>query len=116
MSADFRPGTHNVKIWRNDTWSEVFVITANSLPINMSTADVKVQVRKKANSATADLSLTEASGITVGGAGSNQITISKLVDIASGNYVWDMQVAFADGVVKTYLTGAFEVYEDVTKP
>jgi hypothetical protein len=39
-----------------------------------------------------------------------------LVDIAKGNYVWDMQVTFSDTTVKTYLEGDFIVYDDVTKP
>jgi hypothetical protein len=46
----------------------------------------------------------------------NQITVNKLVDIAKGNYVWDMQVTFTSGVVKTYLEGDFIVYDDITKP
>jgi hypothetical protein len=62
------------------------------------------------------LTLTNGSGITIGGASNNQITISKLINIDKGNYVYDMNVAFSGGVVKTYLTGDFIVYDDVTKP
>ena len=62
------------------------------------------------------LTLTNGSGVTIGGASNNQVTVNKLVDIAKGNYVWDMQVTFSDTTVKTYLEGDFIVYDDVTKP
>jgi hypothetical protein len=86
MASDFRPGTLDIQMWRNDTWGQAFTITING------------------------------SGITIGGVGNNQVTVSKLIDIAKGNYVWDMNVAFSGGVVKTYLQGDFIVYDDVTKP
>jgi len=115
MASDFRPGTLDIQMWRNDTWGQAFTITSNSSPVNLSGSTITIQIRKGCGG-TLSLTLTNGSGITIGGVGNNQVTVSKLIDIAKGNYVWDMNVAFSGGVVKTYLTGDFIVYDDVTKP
>jgi hypothetical protein len=115
-TADLRPAQYNVQIWRNDTWAQVFAITANSVAVNLSGSTITIQVRKTANASTIDLSLsTTDSSITIGGASSNQITLNKKVTIAAGSYLYDMNVAFPSGEVKTYVWGTFFVQEDITK-
>lgn len=115
-NADFRPAQYNISIWRNDTWSQVMVITANDVPVSLLGAEVEIQVRKKPNSTDAEMTLTEQNGgITVGGVNNNQITINYPVDIAAGTYVYDMVVLFPNGNEKTYIWGNFIVYEDITK-
>lgn len=115
-NADFRPAQYNISIWRNDTWSQVMVITANDVPVSLVGAEVEIQVRKTANATTAAMTLTEQNGgITVGGVNNNQITINYPVDIAAGTYVYDMVVLFPNGNEKTYIWGNFIVYEDITK-
>ena len=115
MASDFRPGKLDIQIWRNDTWQQVFTLLADTTPISLLGATVYIQVRKGCGGVLA-LTLTNGSGVTIGGISNNQVTVNKLVDIAKGNYVWDMQVTFADLTVKTYLEGDFIVYDDVTKP
>jgi hypothetical protein len=115
MASDFRPGKLDIQIWRNDTWQQVFTLLADTTPISLLGATVYIQVRKGC-AGTLALTLTNGSGVTIGGVSNNQITVNKLVDIDKGNYVWDMQVTFTTGVVKTYLEGDFIVYDDVTKP
>jgi len=115
-TADLRPAQYNVQIWRNDTWAQVFAITANNVAVNLSGSTITIQVRKTANASTIDLSLsTTDSSITIGGASSNQITLNKKVTIAAGSYLYDMNVTFASGEVKTYVWGTFFVQEDITK-
>lgn len=114
--ADLRPAQYNVQIWRNDTWSQVFTLTANNVAINLSGSTIKIQVRKTAASPDVLLSLTTAdSSIIIGGASSNQITLNKVVNIDAGNYVYDMNVTFPSGLVKTYVWGTFFIQEDITK-
>ena len=115
-NADFRPAQYNISIWRNDTWSQVMIITANEVPVSLVGSEVEIQVRKKPNSTDAEMTLTEQNGgITVGGVNNNQITINYPVDIAAGTYVYDMVVVFPNGNEKTYIWGNFIVYEDITK-
>lgn len=115
MGSDFRPAKFDIKMWRNDTWVEVFALTQNSSPISLAGATIYIHVVKGCEG-TATLTLTNGSGITITGAGSNQISVSKLINIDKGNYKWDLQVSYSGGVVKTYLEGDFIVYDDVTKP
>lgn len=115
MASDFRPATLDIKIWRNDTWKQVYALFANTVPINLTAATVFIQVRKGCGGTLA-LSLTNGNGVTIGGANNNEISVDKLVNIDKGNYKWDLQVTYSDGTVKTYLEGDYIVYDDVTKP
>ena len=115
-SADLRPAQYNVKIWRNDSWSQVFSILADTTPVDLSGSTILIQVRPTPTSATISLTLSTAdSSISIGGANRNQITLNKKVDVTAGSYVYDMNVTFPSGEVKTYIWGNFIVYEDITK-
>lgn len=114
MASDFRPATLDIQIWKGDTWSQTFTLTSNSTPINLSGSTPKIEIRKGCGG-TLMLTLTSGNGITIGGTNNNVLTISKAITIDKGNYHWDLQVTFSGGSVKTYLTGDFIVYDDVTK-
>jgi hypothetical protein len=115
-TADFRPAQYNIQLWRNDSWVQTFAITAENVPVDLTGSTITIQVRKTANATAVDLSLsTGGNGITISGAGNNQIVLNKVVNIAAGNYLYDMNVTFPSGVVKTYVWGTFLVQEDITK-
>ena len=115
-TADLRPAQYNVKIWRNDTWSQVFAILADTTPVDLSGSTILLQVRPAPASASVVLTLSTAnSSISIGGVSSNQITLNKIVDVAAGSYVYDMNVTFPSGEVKTYIWGNFIVQEDISK-
>lgn len=114
--ADLRPAQYNVQIWRNDTWSQIFTLTANNVPIVLTGSTITIQVRKTASSPDVLLSLsTTDSSIAIGGVNYNQITLRKVVNLTAGSYVYDMNVTFPSGLVKTYVWGTFFVQEDITK-
>ena len=115
-NADFRPAQYNISIWKTNTWSQIFLLTANTVPINLSTATVEIEIRKTINSSNVELTLTELAGggITVGGVNNNMITINKDINLAAGNYVYDMAVKFSNTNIKTYIWGNFIVYQDIT--
>jgi hypothetical protein len=115
-SADLRPAQYNVKIWRNDSWAQTFALLADTTPIDLSGSTILIQVRPTPTSSVVALELTtDDSSIGIGGVDSNQITLNKIVDIAAGTYVYDMNVTFPSGEVKTYLWGNFIVSEDISK-
>ena len=90
-------------------------MTANTVPIDLSTAAVEIEIRKTITSSTVELTLTESGGgITVGGQNNNMITINKDINLAAGNYVYDMAVKFSNTNIKTYIWGNFIVYQDIT--
>jgi hypothetical protein len=108
------PATYNITAYKNDTLQLVFTFTdSTGAPINLSTATMLMQVRKKAGDTVA-LALTEADGLTVSGAGSNIVTISKVISIAADIYSYDLQATFASGVVRTFIKGKFTVPADIT--
>lgn len=109
---DLRPQYHRIAILKNDTLPISFAITHNQEPVDLSTADVKMQVRQSATSATVLLAFTEADGITVT---NNIIKLNKKVTISAGNYVYDLEITYTNGEVRTYLYGDFIVTEDITK-
>jgi hypothetical protein len=116
-SADLRPAQYNVKIWRNDSWAQTFALLADTTPIDLSGSTILIQVRPAPASATIALTLSTAdSSISIGGANRNQITLNKKVDVTAGSYVYDMNVTFPSGEVKTYIWGNFIVQEDISKP
>ena len=115
MAGDQRPGRYNIKLWKGNTWQNVFKLFKDMLPINLSGAEVRIQLRRKPTSPTAEITLTETDGITVGGANNNEITVSRRVNIAAGLYYWDLLV-IDSGVYRTYLWGKFEISEEITEP
>lgn len=115
-SGDLRPAQYNVKIWRNDSWAQTFALLADTTPIDLSGCTILIQVRPTPTSASVVLELTtDDSSIGIGGIDNNQITLNKIVDVAAGTYVYDMNVTFPSGEVKTYLWGNFIVTEDISK-
>lgn len=92
------------------------MLTTNSTAINCTGATITIQVRLGCGGTLALTASTTDGSITIGGAGNNEITVNKLVAIAKGKYIYDMNVVFSSGYVRTYLEGDFIVYDDVTKP
>lgn len=112
---DLRPAKHDIKVWRNDTLSINFELSIDGVPINLGGATVRMQIRPNYGSNTLTLAFTEGDGITVSGTTNNIIQIKKIISIASGNYVYDLESQFSNGDVKTYIRGNFIVSEDATK-
>lgn len=114
MAGNYLPATYNIKLLKGNTWATTFSIFKDSVAVNLSAAEVRVQIRRKATSTTAEVTLTEADGITVGGASNNEVAISKRINIAAGDYVWDLLV-INGGIYKTYVGGKIEIVEEVTE-
>jgi hypothetical protein len=91
--------------------------SANTL-INITGYTARMQVRKTIGSATPYLSLTNTSGITLGGAaGTVAIAISAatLASVPAGNYVYDLELISGAGVVVRLISGDFIVTGEVTR-
>lgn len=110
------PGIYNITAYRGDTLQRtITLLDSSSQPIDLSTAAVKIEVRTKPDG-DIKLTMTEGDGITVGGAGNNIISISKVVSITDACALYyDLQATFSSGVVSTYLKGNFNVVKDITQ-
>ncbi len=104
---------------KGDTFDEVnFEIKKDGVAVNLTGATIKMQLRKNANDVTPALALTSESsaGLTITGATLGKFKINQqIINIEVANYQYDIQITFADGVVKTYIAGAFNITQEITR-
>lgn len=115
MSSDFRPGNFDIQIKQGDTWQEVFALTLNTVPIDLTGSTITVTISGNTCDNTVVLTFTNGSGITITGASSNQITIKKDISLAANDYVWELKVQATDNSYRTYLWGNFIVYDNFSE-
>lgn len=53
--------------------------------------------------------------ITITSAANGEFKLTNFVPDFSGGHVYDLQITFSSGVVKTYFTGTFIVHKDITQ-
>jgi hypothetical protein len=91
---------------------------SSGTPINITGYSARMQVRRSTGSPDAILTLTNASGITLGGAaGTVAIAISSaaLAVVAAGNYQYDLELVSGAGIVTKLISGDFTVTGEVTR-
>jgi hypothetical protein len=91
---------------------------SSNVLVNLTGYSARMQVRRTVGSETRYLSLTQASGITLGGAaGTVAIAISAaaLSSIPAGNYVYDLELISGAGAVVRLISGDFVVSGEVTR-
>ena len=112
MTSDFKPAELDIEIVKGDYWVESFALTLDNTAINLSSASVLIEITQGCSTSVL-WSASIGSGITISGASSNKIDVSKLVNLDAGNYEYTLKVTYNTGVVKTYLWGNFNVYLDI---
>lgn len=104
---------------KGDTFDQVdFQLKINDVVVNLTGATIKMQLRKSYSDVTAALSLTSvgSAGITITNASEGRFKINtQIIDIPVYNYVYDIQITLASGVVKTYVQGGFNITNEVTR-
>jgi len=102
---------------KGDTFDEVaFSIKINNIALDLTGATIKMQLKKNSNSP-ASLSLTSVSsaGITITSPSAGLFKINEqIIDIEVFNYAYDIQLTLASGVVKTYVSGTFNITKEIT--
>jgi hypothetical protein len=107
------PCSLGVTHYKGDTWKiSVVVNDCDGDPIDVTQADVKIQIRKNPGDPVL-LEFNIGDGIVI--TAPNVIDINKIVDIAAGTYRWDLQLIFNDGTVRTLFTGQFKIVTDITR-
>ena len=97
-----------------DTFKGISAITLleNGSPIDLTDCSVYVQFRSIFNLASPVvfqfLSDEGNIGVTIPALGIISIP-AQIIDVPAGEYDYDLQVMFPDGVVKTYLKGRFKI-------
>lgn len=106
---------------KGDTFEAVnFAMTTGLIPvaIDLTGAVIKMQLRKQSCDIVKALSLTSVAnaGLTITNAAGGLFKINKqIINIDPFNYVYDIEITFASGAVKTYISGFFNVTPDITR-
>jgi hypothetical protein len=110
--------SYNFKHKRGDTFKAVnFQYKLNGTPIDLTAATVRMQLRKECGGLIA-LNLTSIAndGITITNAASGMFKINKqIINIAEYDYLYDIQITFANNTVESYLDGVFTITCDITR-
>lgn len=103
---------------QGDTFEAVnFEVIKNSTALNLTGAVIKMQLKKECGGVPI-LSFTSvaSAGITITNAASGLFKINKqIINIPEFNYLYDIEITFADGTVKTWVEGNFTIKCDITR-
>lgn len=103
---------------RGDTWPGItsITITTNGVPVSLSAASIKMQLREDLDSpVTLELS-TDNGGIVITNALSGTFQIPpQIINIPFDTYNYDIQVTYPSGIIKTYITGTWQITPDITE-
>jgi hypothetical protein len=112
------PAIYNVTMYQGATFDLSLTWNVNSSPVNLTGYTSRMQVRSSFASDTAILNLTSGSGITLGGtAGTILInaTAATTAGVATGQYVYDLELISGGSAVTRLIQGTFIVDPEVTK-
>jgi hypothetical protein len=108
----------NFQSIKGDTFNEVtFELLINEEPYSLVDAVIRMQLRKEYGGIPA-LSLTSVdnAGLTITNAINGLFKINKqIINICPYNYLYDIEIEFGDGSIKTYISGNFLIKSDVTR-
>jgi len=108
----------NFKHIKGDTFEAVnFEILKNSVPLDLTDVVIRMQVKKECNGVPI-LSFTTVAnaGLTITDAALGLFKINKqIINIPEFNYVYDIEITFANDDVKTWVSGDFIVKCDITR-
>jgi hypothetical protein len=110
-------GILNLQAQRNATFNEVpFEILIDSVPLDLTGAVIRMQVKKDAcSSAVLTLTSVGSAGITITDAVNGQFKINEqIIDIPTCNYEYDIKITLASGEVDYYVGGLFQVVKTIT--
>jgi hypothetical protein len=115
------PGRLDFECFAGATFNYKLTYIAGGVPVNLTDVDARMQVRHSYPSPDPVFSLSNGSGIVLGGtAGTIDLRISSSASAALGvtrttNLLYDLELENGDGEVTRLLEGSFIVYPEVTR-
>ena len=103
---------------RGDTWDGInsITITVNGTPVNLTGAQVKMEFRQSIDSPVVLTLSTQDGSIVIMNAAGGIIQIPpQKIEIPFTTYLYDLQVTYPNGTVKTYMSGTWEIVPDITE-
>jgi hypothetical protein len=111
------PGLYNIVCPQGATFDRTLTVTVGTAALNLTGYTAAMQVREAAGAATALISLTNESGIILGGtAGTIGIVVAATASagVAAGSYSYDLELN-SGGTITRLLEGSFIVTGNVTR-
>jgi len=111
------PATYNIKAYQGATYSLNMTWAIGGTAVNLTNYSAAMQVRENVNTNGTILSLTNGSGITLGGtAGTIAINVpaNTMGSATAGNFVYDLELN-SGGEVTRLLQGYFAIQAEVTR-
>ena len=101
---------------KGDTFlAQSFIYKLNGVGIDLTGAAFKMMLKRCKQNTIAALTLSDGSGITITDAINGTWEIDEqIINIEHGKYYYDVQMTSSDGTVSTYLSGEFNVIQDIT--
>jgi hypothetical protein len=112
------PSTYNLTVWQGADFDQTFTVTQAGSALNFTGYTARMQVREAADSTAYLLSLTNGSGIVLGGtAGTIAVTITNAQSsaLSGGSYAYDLELIAGAGTITRLLQGGFTVVGNVTR-
>jgi len=115
----YRPTNYNIpSAIRGDTFDGIkFTVNVNSAVVDLTDAVITMNMRLTPLGTIAkSFTTVNSGGLTIlspATAGEFQID-AQVIDITADEYVYDIQIVFGNGEIKTYVGGRWEVIQDVT--
>ena len=103
-------------ITNNDTFDGAeFTITVNGSPLDLTSATIELQSRKKGTNELV-WSIDTDDGITVTDAVNGVFEIDEqIISGEPGTFPYDIQITLSSGVIKTYVRGELTIERDYTE-
>lgn len=112
------PGTYNITCPQGATFDKTFTVSLDGSPKDFTGFSAALQVRETFDSTSTVVSLTNGSGITLGGVlGTIQVVIASTATAAipAGYYSYDLEITSGAGVKDRLLEGKFVVTPEITR-
>jgi hypothetical protein len=112
------PGTYDITLFQGADYDQTFTAKQDGTALNWTGYSARMQVRDSSDATAVLLSLTNGSGITLGGtAGTIGVAVSNAQSaaISAGSYAYDLELISGSSAVTRFLQGAFNVSGNVTR-
>lgn len=112
------PATLNLVCYQGASFDYSLTWRTNGTAVNLTGYSARMQVRESYDSGTAVVSITSGTGITLGGTAGSiilELTPTTTAGVASGQYVYDLELQTSGGYVTRLLEGNFTVDPEVTR-
>jgi hypothetical protein len=112
------PGTYDITLFQGADYDQTFTASQDGTALNWTGYSARMQVRDSSDATAVLLSLTNGSGITLGGTAGTiavAVTNAQSAAISAGSYAYDLELISGSSAVTRFLQGAFNVSGNVTR-